>query len=122
LTCRAAASASPKRSSDSATRRRSSAAGEAVELALEHEVLAAGGLAVGAVLLADDADRVSARGRALRTRRGRPTRALPVSGPGEGGEDPDGRWTCRAVGAQEPEDRAGRDLEVEAVERAHVAG
>src|SRR5919204_234648 len=35
------------------------AAGEAVELALEDEVLAAGRLAVGAVLLADDADRVA---------------------------------------------------------------
>ncbi len=34
-------------------------AGDAVELALEHEVLAPGGLAVGAVLLRDDADRVA---------------------------------------------------------------
>ena len=45
---------------------------DAVELALEHEVLAAGGLAVGAVLLADDPDRVPHPHAARRARRGRP--------------------------------------------------
>jgi hypothetical protein len=36
-------------------------------------------------------------------------------------EDADGGGLARAVGAEQAEDRAGRDLEVEAVERADVA-
>ena len=39
--------------------------GDPVQLALEHEVLAPGGLGIGAVLLADDADR-AAHGHGLR--------------------------------------------------------
>ncbi len=39
----------------------------------------------------------------------------------EGGEDPDRRRLARAVGAEHAEDGAGGGLEVDAVQRAHVA-
>jgi hypothetical protein len=58
LTWRSAASASAKRSSDSRPLL-AARAGDPVELALEDEVLAPGGLRVDAVLLADDADRAA---------------------------------------------------------------
>ena len=40
----------------------------------------------------------------------------------ERGEDPDGGGLAGAVGPEQAEDRAGRDREVEPVERADVAG
>jgi hypothetical protein len=96
-------------------------AGDAVELALDDEVLAAGGVVVDAVLLADDADRMAdAHGFGQHVVAG-DTGAAGVGG-GEGGEDADGRGLARAVRPEQAEDRARLDLEVEAVECAHVAG
>ena len=96
-------------------------AGDPVELALDDEVLAAGGVGVDAVLLADDADRVAdADGLGEDVEAG-DAGAAGVR-PRERGEDPDGRGLAGAVGAEQAEDRAGRDREVEPVERADVAG
>ena len=95
-------------------------AGDPVELALDDEVLAAGRVHVDAVLLADDADRVAdAHGLGEHVVAG-DAGAARVGG-GEGGEDADGRGLARPVGAEQAEDGARLDLEVEAVERTDVA-
>ena len=85
-----------------------------------HEVLAAGGVAVGAVLLADDADRVADAHRLGEHVEAGDAGAARV-GAGERGEDPDGGGLAGAVGAEQAEDGARLDREVEAVERADVA-
>ena len=95
-------------------------AGDPVELALDHEVLAAGGVGVDAVLLAHDADRMADAHRLGEDVETGHAGAARV-GAGEGGEDADGGALAGAVGAQQAEHGARLDLEVEAVERAHVA-
>ena len=72
------------------------------------------------MLLADDADRVAdAHGLGEHVEAG--DAGAAGVGAGEGGEDADGGALARAVGAEQAEDGARLDLEVEAVERAHVA-
>ena len=95
-------------------------AGDPVELALDDEVLAAGRVAVDAVLLADDADRV-ADAHGLREHVVAGDAGAAGVGARERGEDPDGGGLAGAVGPEQAEDGAGLDLEVEPVERADVA-
>ena len=88
---------------------------DAVELALEHEVLAARGLHVAAVLLADDADRApDLQRRAEHVVPGHPGASGVRSR--EGREDPDGGGFAGAVRPEQAEDGAGLDGEIEAVE------
>ena len=110
-----AASVSPKRSSSSAARVRAARAREPRQAAEHHEVLGAGehvvdggGLAgeadplLDALGIADDVDAGDDGGAGV--------------GAGEGREHVDGRRLAGAVGAEEREDLAAGDLEVETVE------
>jgi hypothetical protein len=97
------------------------AAAQAVDLALQAHVLAPGGVAVAARLLANAADRAphGARlGHHVVTRHAGGARV----GARQRREDAHGRRLARAVGPDEREDRAGGDAQVQAVERPHVAG
>ena len=81
---------------------------DAVALALQDEVLAAGRVGVEPVLLADDADRVADARRVGEDVEAGDARAAAV-GSREGGEDADGRRLPGAVGAEQAEDGARRD-------------
>jgi hypothetical protein len=91
------------------------AAGDPVELALEHQVLASRRLRVGTVSLADDADRVAHRSRVCQHVDARHPRGAAV-GRRERGQDPDRRRLAGSVGTQQPEDRPRLHREADAVE------
>ena len=109
----------PTRSSSAAPRAARSAPRQAVERGLELHVLGAGEERVERGLLERRPDRGAhpgslvdhvVAGHARAARRGRQQR----------GEHVDGRGLAGAVGAQEAEDLAGRDLDVDAVNRARA--
>ncbi len=115
-----ATSVSPTRSSSSSARRRALGARKVVEPADQLEVRAGGQQAVDGRGLARQPDpRAHARPRRLTTS-SPATRAAPVVGRGQRGEDADGRGLARAVVAEQTEDRAGGDLEVEVAQRPQL--
>jgi hypothetical protein len=92
---------------------------QAVQVALEDEVLATRRVRVDARLLADDPDRPADT--LPLTHDVMPSHhCAPLARSRERREDLHGGGLAGAVGAEQPEDRAARDLQVEAVERADV--
>jgi hypothetical protein len=92
------------------------APGQSVELALQDEVLAAGGLRIGTVLLADHADR-SAHADRIGEHVDAADLRTPAVGTRQRRQHPNRRRLAGPIGPEQPEDRPRLDGHADPVER-----
>ena len=108
------------KSSSSSARARITALRQAEVAAVDEQVLPDGELEVEGVLLRDDAEPAADR-RAVGGRVQAEDAQLAGGGRGDAADHPHGRGLARAVGAEEAERLARRDVDVDAVDRGEVA-